>query len=260
MANGIAGVQLYSCREFTQTIEGVADTLKKVKDIGYKSVQVSGFGPVDPKDVAKLVADIGLDVGGTHVAWSRFLDDLDAVIEEHKMWNCKHAAIGGLFCEYNYYSAEGLKKFLDELAPVAEKLAAEGIDFSYHNHHHELMKYDLGKTWLQAVYEQASPDMLKAEIDVHWIVAGGGDPAQWVRDIGPRQPLLHLKDFILFGDDKERRFAPIGEGNLNWQAIIEAGEAVNVEYYLVEQDDCYGEDPFECLATSYRNLLALGVN
>ena len=32
-----------------------------------------------------------------------------------------------------YFSVDGLKRFLDRLPPIAEKLAAEGIDFSYHN-------------------------------------------------------------------------------------------------------------------------------
>ncbi|RPI59727.1 MAG: sugar phosphate isomerase/epimerase, partial [Planctomycetaceae bacterium] len=80
------GAQLYTCREFTKTIEGVADTLKKIKAIGYPSVQISGFGPVDPKEVAKLVADSGLVVAATHVGWPRFMTELDAVIAEHKMW------------------------------------------------------------------------------------------------------------------------------------------------------------------------------
>ena len=31
------------------------------------------------------------------------------------------------------------------------------------------------------------------------------------------------------------------------------------EYLLVEQDDCYGEDPFECLRVSYQNLKARGL-
>ena len=73
MANAIAGVQLYTCRDFTKTIEGVADTLKKVKDIGYKSVQISGFGPVDPKEVAKIVEDLGLDVGERMLPGTGFL-------------------------------------------------------------------------------------------------------------------------------------------------------------------------------------------
>lgn len=45
--------------------------------------------------------------------------------------------------------------------------------------------------------------------------------------------------------------APVMEGNLNFSAIFHALEASNCKYMLVEQDDCYGESPFDCLKTSY---------
>lgn len=256
MSKGVAGAQLYTCREFTKTIEGVAETFKKIATIGYTSVQVSGFGPVDPKEVAKLASDAGLTIAATHVGWPRFQDELDAVIEEHKMWNCKHAAIGGLPGEY--FNADGVKKFLDELAPISEKLAAEGMDFSYHNHSHELVRYG-DKTWLEMLYEQADPAMLKAEIDTYWIQHGGADPVLWVRKCAGRQPLLHLKD-MLITEAREQRYAEIGEGNLNWPAILKAADEGGVEYYLVEQDDCFGRDPFESLAISYRYLKSMGLD
>jgi len=254
MAKPRLGAQLFTLRDYTKTIPDIAETFRKVKEIGYTTVQISAFGPVDPAEVARVVADSGLTVAATHVGWPRFLDELDAVIEEHKLWGCCHPAIGALPGEYR--GKDGVKRFLDELAPVSERLAAEGIDFSYHNHNHELVKFD-GETWLGMLYDQAPPEMLKAEIDTYWIQAGGGDPADWVRRCAGREPLLHLKDMCVT-DEREQRFAAIGEGNLNWPAILREAEAGGVEYLLVEQDNCYGADPFECLATSYRNLKEMG--
>ncbi len=256
MAKAVLGAQLYTVRDYTKTIEDVRATLKKVADIGYTAVQISGFGPMDPKDVAQAARDANLTVAATHMGWPRFLDEIDAVIEEHKLWDCPHSAIGGLPAEY--FSLDGLKRFLDELPGVAEKLAAEGIDFSYHNHHHELARYG-DKTWLEMLYEQADPKHLKAEIDTHWIQRGGGDSAAWIRKCAGRQPLLHLKDMAIT-PEREPIFAEIGEGNLNWPAILEAAAEAGVEWYLIEQDDCYGRSPFESLAISYRNLQEMGLS
>jgi sugar phosphate isomerase/epimerase len=256
MAKPVVGAQLYTAREFTKTIEGVAETLAKVKKIGYTAVQISGFGPVDPKDVAKIVKDVGITVAATHVGWPRFLNELDVVVEEHRMWGCTHPAIGGLPGEYR--SADGLRRFLDELGPVAEKLAAAGMDFSYHNHNHELVRIG-EKTWLAELYAQADPRLLKAEIDTYWITAGGGDPAQWIEDCAGREPLVHFKDMRVTVD-RQQQFAEIGEGNLNWKRIIAACEAGGVEYALIEQDNCYERDPFESLAISFRNLKAMGLS
>ena len=256
MAKHVVGAQIYTLRDFTQTASGLAETLKKVAEIGYTAVQISAIGKIDPKEVATIVADSGLNAASTHISWDRCLTELDAVIEEHTLWECSHPAIGGL--PGDYYSADGVKKFLDELAPVAERLAREGMDFSYHNHNHELIRYG-EKTWLAMLYETADPNVLKAEIDTYWITAGGGDPAAWIRKCAGREPLLHLKDMAMAAE-REQRYAEIGEGNLNWPAILEAAAEGGVEWYLVEQDTCYDRDPFESMAISYRNLSAMGLS
>ncbi|MDR2569543.1 MAG: hypothetical protein LBD23_04495 [Oscillospiraceae bacterium] len=46
------------------------------------------------------------------------------------------------------------------------------------------------------------------------------------------------------------------EGNLNWPGIIDAAKFAGVKSAMVEQDDCYGTDPFDCLRTSYENWMA----
>ena len=257
MAKPKAGAQLFTLREFTKTIEDVAETLKKVAAIGYTEVQVSGFGPVDMAEVGRLAKDNGLTVAATHTGWPRFLGELDTVIEEHKALGCDHPAIGGLPQEYR--TAEGIRRFVDELIPVAERLATEGMDFSYHNHSQELTRLDDGRTWLATLYETAPADVLKAEIDTYWIAAGGGDPAEWIRRHAGREPLVHFKDMAVL-PDRTQRFAEIGEGNLNWPAIIAACDESGVDHALVEQDQCYGRDPFESLAISYRNMKTMGLD
>jgi sugar phosphate isomerase/epimerase len=254
MSKPVVGAQLFTLREFTKTLPDLSETMQKVAKIGYKTVQVSGVGPIDAKDIAKTAEDAGLEIATTHMGWKKFQDELDLLIEEHKIFNCKHPAVGGMPQEY--HCADGVKRFIDELTPIAEKLAAEGMDFSYHNHNHEFMKYN-GRTWLAAVYEDSSPDVLKAELDTYWVTAGGGDPAAWIDKVAGRMPILHLKDMCM-APDRVPNFAPIGEGNLNWKSIFESAEAAGVEYMMVEQDNCYGRDPFDELAISYRNLNEFG--
>ena len=255
MERHVVGAQLYTLREHTKTIVDIRATLKKVAAIGYKAVQISGFGPADPREVAQAVVEAGLVVAATHVGWPRFLNDLDRLIEEHQMLNCVHPAVGAMPPEYR--SLEGIARFADELAPVAEKLGKAGMDFSYHNHAHEFVRVEGRKTWLEALYERIPPQHLKAELDTFWVQCGGGDPAAWIRKCAGREPLLHLKDYSVIASG-ERRFAEVGEGNLNWPSILGAARESGVQWYLVEQDDCYGRDPFESLAISYRNLQAMG--
>lgn len=254
MSKPLVGAQLFSAREHCKDIAGVRETFKRVKKIGYSVVQVSGFGPMEPAEVAAAAQENGLTIGATHIKWPRFLEELDAVIAEHKLWSCRHPAIGGLPQEY--FTADGISKFVEELKPVAARLAEAGMDFSYHNHNHEMAPCG-ETTWLEALYSAAAPEVLKAEIDTYWIQAGGGDPAAWIRKYAGREPVIHLKDMTITAE-RECRFAPIGSGNLNWDAILAEADQAGVEYMFVEQDNCYGQDVFDCLESSYRFLHSKG--
>lgn len=255
MSKPVVGAQLFSLRKYCQDTAGLRDTMKRVRGIGYTTVQVSGIGQgIEPAAVAEAAEAAGVRIVATHVGWPRFLQDLDAVIAEHQQWRCPHAAIGGL--PGDYFTAAGVDRFLAELKPVAKRLAAAGIDFSYHNHHHELIRYG-GRPWLDQLYTKAPASLLKAEIDTYWITAGGGSPEAWIRRCAGRIPLLHLKDMCIVAGN-EQRFAEIGEGNLDWDGILAAAVEAGTEYLLVEQDNCYDRDPLESMAISYRNLKAMG--
>ena len=59
--------------------------------------------------------------------------------------------------------------------------------------------------------------------------------------------------------DGEKRYAPVGTGELDFEKIIKTSLDLGVEYAFVEQDDCYGEDPFVCLKKSYDYLTKMGL-
>jgi len=245
------GVQMFTLRAYTQNAKDLQQCLGKIKDIGYRSIQVSAFGRIAADEIARLCQKFELEIGGTHVSWDRFQNDLDAVIDEHKLWRCRHTAIG-MIPPAEYLSMSGMDRFLKELEPISTQLREAGMTFSYHNHAHEFLHFD-GKPWLQHLLDRAPAELLKIELDTHWVVAGGGDPAVWVDKCGDRMPLLHLKDFKVNAEYR-RNFAPVGDGNMNWAAILAAAADHPIEYYFVEQDNCYGEDEFECLARSYQFL------
>jgi len=69
---------------------------------------------------------------------------------------------------------------------------------------------------------------------------------------------VHVKDWMIL--DGEPAWAEVGEGNLNWPAIVRACRTAGVKHYIVEQDSCpVTKDPFKSIAVSLRNLRALGL-
>jgi sugar phosphate isomerase/epimerase len=246
--------QLYTVRDFTQTPAEIEKTLKKVKKIGYNAVQISGFGPIEPENLKDLVDEIGLEICATHIGFDRLKNDLDNVIKEHKLWNCKQVGLGIMPEEYRK-SAESIRKFLQEIAPIAKKLKENGLQFIYHNHNVEFAKYG-PKTGMDILLEESDPEFFDFEIDTYWIQAGGANPVEWIRKVKNRMDVVHFKDMTVKGWDPQ--MAEIGEGNLNWPKIIKACRENNVEWACVEQDVCQ-RNPFESLAISLHNLKGMGL-
>ena len=254
MASSVIAAQMYTVRDFTKTPADIARTLAKIRQIGYEAVQFSALGPCEPAELARMLKDNGLTCCSTHTGWNRFTGEIDKVIDEHRLWGCKHPAIGGMPNEFR--SAEGILAFAGRAEQVGRKLAEAGMDFSYHNHNFEFNKHQ-GKTWLEMLYDSSDGRYVKAEIDTYWVQAGGGDPAAWIARCAGRMPILHLKDMIM--GPEGQRMAEIGEGNLNWPAILQAARQAGVEWYCVEQDNCYARDPFESLKISLDNLRGMGL-
>ncbi|MFT5804245.1 MAG: sugar phosphate isomerase/epimerase [Candidatus Paceibacteria bacterium] len=242
------GVQMFTLRKYTQTEEDLRMALSRVRQMGYQSVHISAFGDVKAPRIAALCAEHDLQIGGTHVAWDRLRHDLDRVIDEHLQLKCTHTAVG-MIPSKTYLSLPGLDRFLQELEPITSKLQAAGIDFAYHHHAQEFHQFD-GKPWLQHLYESPLATPIMAELDTHWLQAGGCDPAVWIERYGHRMSLLQLKDFAI-NDEYQRVYAPVGDGNMHWDRIIDAARQRPIKYYFVEQDNCYGADEFECLRKSY---------
>lgn len=243
------GAQLYTVREFCKTPEDVSETFKKIADIGYKYVQISGTCAAEPEWLASELAKNELACVLTHTKKEILIEKAAVAAAAHDTLNCKYVGLG-------YHKFTGERDNYDEFCriyrPVAERLASFGKYFMYHNHATEFNKMN-GKTVLEHLRDDFSPDIMGFTLDTYWIQAGGADPARVIEEFAGRVPCIHLKDYA-FGP----KMAVVGEGNINFDRVFEKAEAAGTEYMLVEQDDCGGEDPFECLKRSYAYLKARG--
>ena len=256
MSQNVIAAQLYTVREFTQTMEGFVDSIRKVSEIGYTAAQVSAVGSVSPADMKKICDDHGITIANTHVGWPRLQEDIGAVIDEHRLWECRHVAVGSMPRHFIEAGLEGLRQFAKEATEVGRALHEAGLTFSYHNHSFEFARYG-DKNGLEILFEETDPRYVQAELDTYWIQYGGGDVCEWILRLKDRMPVIHFKDMAMTGW-RDQVMTEVGEGNLNWPGILDACREANVEWYAVEQDICPG-DPFDSLAISYRNLVAMGL-
>lgn len=253
------GAQLYTVRDFCRTPEDLENTLKKCSEIGYRSVQLSGICEVDPSLLRGWLDKYGLEAPITHTAFGKIADETDKVIAEHKLIGARCVGLGSMpdfkksGCDKAVFDA-GIEK----LRPAIEKIAAAGLKFMYHNHNMEFCRFEDGTLCMDYIASLFPADIFGVTLDCYWVTAGGGDPVFWLEKLKGRTDCIHLKDMIYYGPESAVRMAPVGEGNLNHPAILDACRRTGVEFAFVEQDHCYGRDPFECLDSSLQYLRAAG--
>lgn len=246
------GAQFFTLREHCGNLDSFALSLRKVADMGYQFVQISGTCGYSPEWLKEQLEKNGLRCVLTHTPGQRLINDTEQVCTEHKIFGCSYIGLGRhLFEPEN--GDHGYRAFMENYLPVAQTFKKNGQYFVYHNHDREFAKLN-GKTILQRLMEDIPADTMGFTLDTFWVQAGGGDPGQWLEKLSGRVPCIHLKDFG-YG----RKMLPIGEGNMNFDRIFEKADACGVQYMLVEQDDCNGEDPFDCLRRSYQYLNACGL-
>lgn len=246
------GVQLYTLRDFCKTIEDTKNTFSRISQIGFRYVQISAVSePKDVKELKKILDDNGLKAVSTHTGYDRIINDIEKVIEEHKILGCEAIFCPGLPKEL--HNKEGYLKVAEELNKIIEKIKENGLILGYHNHGIEFERYD-GKTGLEILLENV-PD-LHAEIDTYWVQYGGGDPAYWIEKYKGRVSQVHFKDMGIINN--QQVMPPIGDGNLNWERIIKVCKKSKVKYCLIEMDKPTVE-PFQALEKSLENLISFGL-
>ena len=245
------GAQFYTIRDFCKDTDSFAESLKKVADIGYKYVQISGTCNYDAKWLKENLDKNGLKCVLTHIPAADLTDNTEKVIENHKIFDCKYIGLG-----YHNFDTdnkeENYNNFVNTYKPAVKAIKAEGKCFMYHNHHFELMKIG-NEVILEKLSRDFAPEEMGITLDTYWIQKAGGDPALWLEKLSGRVPCIHLKDMTY-----DSKMAVVGEGNINFERVFEKAEKSGTKYMLVEQDDCNGENPFDCLKRSYDYLKSRG--
>lgn len=247
------GFTLYNFHSIIKTLDDLDMVLARLEEMGVDTVQVSGIGHLSNYDVAKICKKHNMEVCVTHLSYDRIINDTEAVIDEHKALGCKTVGIGAIGEAYR--DEEGIKRFAAELKPAVEKLKAAGMNFAYHNHQFEFMKYSNGKTGFQMLTE-LDPELISFIFDTHWAQTGGVNPADYIRRLGKRISVCHFKDYRIVKNpvgEHIRDFAEIGTGNLDLDDCYRACRDTGIEYIIIEQDTT-PLDIFESAKISWQNL------
>lgn len=240
--------QLYTVRELCTNPEDFRNTMKRLADIGFKAVQLSGVkdNAGSAKELKAVFDEFGLEVIGTHRPIQNYFDNLEGEIEFHKTLGTKIAGVGSLPIEFRD-TPEHLREAIKKINEIHKRLLKEGISFAWHNHGFEFAKIEGDKTVMDIILEEGEFDLI---LDAYWLAYVGINPARFIKKVGKRVAIVHYKD-ILAKSNNSVEYTEIGNGNIIWEEVVEASK--EARYAAIEQDICHG-DPVDSLKKSYDYL------
>ena len=218
---GPIGLQLYSLRD--QFAKDVPGTLDKVRDYGFKNVELAGTYGMKPEKF-RVSSNRGLTAISGHYPFERFRDDIDGIVKDAKALGLKYAGCAGIaqrrVCEKSCREAAAV------FNKAGEELAKHGIKFFYHTHGYEFQPYG-SDTLFDLLMTETKPENVFYEMDIFWVVHGGQDPETFFNKYGDRFALVHLKDMkigtpinLLTGGSDVKNDVALGTGLIDYRRAL----------------------------------------
>ena len=259
--DNFGGLALYTVRDEMKA--DPAATLKAVADAGYAYVEAAGYSEgkfygMTPEEFNKTLKDTGLEPVSTHQG-GMTMENMDQMIADVKKAGFKYFVIpvppmGHFKVEDGKMGMSEELEFLTEVLNTAgKKCKAVGLELLYHNHDFEFIKNESGVVPIEYFLEHTDPDTVNFEMDLYWVTKAGADPLAYFEKYPGRFKLWHVKDM-----DDEGKFAPVGQGNIDFKRILEQKKKSGMKYYYVEQDRTWGKKPLDVIKVSHKGLKEIG--
>ncbi len=257
------GLALYTVRDAMG--EDAKETLKAVADAGYENIEAAGYSDgkfynMTPLEFKALVKVLGLNPISTHQG-SVTLDNADAMMADVKAAGFKYFVVPvppmGLFKVDKETRTMGMSGGAENLANIlttlGKKAKKAGLKLLYHNHDFEYKKDADGIIPIEYLLENCDPKYVNFQMDLYWVTKAGADPVAYFNKYPKRFKIWHVKDM-----DDQGRFAPVGNGHIDFARILANKKLSGMKYYMVEQDKTFNMEPLEAIKVSHEGLQKIG--
>ena len=239
------GIQLYTLRR--PVAADLAGTLSQLAKIGYKEVEFAGYHNHPATEVRDMLRANGLSAPSVHVGINVIEETPDKLFEESRIVGHQWLTVPSLSGEKN--TADDWKRVADQFNKVAAQVKSAGFRFAFHNHNAEFKKVG-NEVPLEILLRGTDPALVSYEMDVYWVVNGGGNPVDLLTQYPGRFKMLHVKDSA---GPPDHKMVDVGSGKIDFKSVF--ARAKGVEHYFVEHDE--PADPIASATASYRYLNSL---
>ena len=261
--DNFGGLALYTVRD--NMGEDAKATLQKVADAGYAYIEAAGYNEgkfygMEPQEFKSYLESVGLTPVSTHMGMVT-LENADQLIADTKAAGFEYFTIPvppmGMFTfnrENRTMGMKGsMKDFADILTTLGKKCEASGLKLLYHNHDFEYKNNEDGIKPIEYLLDNTDPKYVNFQMDLYWVTRAEADPVAYFEEYPGRFKLWHVKDM-----DEEGKFAPVGEGTIDFARILKEKKTSGMEKYFVEQDMTWDKKPLEVIKISHEGLKEIG--
>jgi sugar phosphate isomerase/epimerase len=241
------GLQLYSVRDLMKA--DMPGTLARVAAVGYKEVEFAGYFDRTPAQVRQLLRKNGLTSPSSHLPWEAFQNPQKTFADAKVIGN--HWVTLPWIPEEKRKTVDDWKGIAAQFNRYGAQAKSAGLRFAYHNHNFELASIG-GTRPLDILLSQTDPALVDFEMDIYWVVFGGGDPLDYINRYPHRFPLVHVKDSA---GPPDRKMVDVGSGTIDFASIFRQSSKGGIKHYIVEHDE--PADPIATIRNSYNYLHAL---
>ena len=252
-------LQMYTMRNCMADEKQLFETLRRVREIGYRSVQITRPAYVTIEALKRMLDEVGLSADSALGHCMKLDEEYDAILHEAEVLGTRVVRLDGIPMELAQ-TAEGYRTFARILEKGGKAFRAAGYDMYYHFHAFEWTNFG-AERGNDILLNETTPEYVGFQPDVFWLTSAGTEPSSSLRLFAGRARYMHVKDYAIKPrtgalEDVPNCFAPVGRGNLNWPGIMKTAREIGIDHFVVEQDLCDG-DVFECIKTSHDSLRAM---
>ena len=110
----------------------------------------------------------------------------------------------------------------------------------------------IGCNFVRLLLSKTDPKLVDFEMDIYWVVKGGGDPLALFKRYPHRFPLMHAKDATAA---PARAMVDVGAGTIDFAKIFGRANLSGMKHVYAEHDS--PADSMQSATRSYRHLAAL---
>jgi sugar phosphate isomerase/epimerase len=239
------GLQLYSLRD--QFAKDVPGTMVKVKEMGFKNVEMAGTYGLQFPQMIRLLAENKLNVVSFGVDFERLEREPQKVAEEARSYGAQFIVCAWIPHEVNNFSTADVDRAANIFNNAGRIISSYGLLLCYHPHGYEFKPYE-DSTLFDYLVKKLDQRYVYMEMDVFWMKQAGQDPLALLKKYPTRFVLMHLKDRKVGtpnsdnGKSDVEANVTLGTGDVGIAEIIREAKKLGIKHYFLEDESSNAEE------------------